>query len=128
MANLEHALFRSVPQKDYFNLFRDGEPVGEKVVEILNYEKKDVAAASGVPLNSVRYDNRMPSDLRERLIEWATAINLVGSYFKEPDRTMLWFQVPNPQLGGMSPRDMIRVGRYKKLLKFIQTALEENAR
>lgn len=128
MPTSEHALFRSVPQKDYFNLFQDGEPIGEKVVNFLKYEKKDVAAASDVPLNSVRYDDRMPIDLKERLVEWATAINLVGSYFKDHDRTMLWFQVSNPQLGGMSPRDMIRVGRYKKLLKFIQTALDENNR
>ena len=70
----------------------------------------------------------MPSDLRERLVEWATAINLVGSYFNDANKTMLWFQISNPQLGGMSPRDMIRVGRFKKLLKFIQTALDENTR
>jgi hypothetical protein len=39
---------------------------------------------------------------------------------------MLWFKVPNPLLGDVAPRDMIRFGRYKKLLKFIQSALEEN--
>lgn len=68
----------------------------------------------------------MPSNLKQRMIEWGTAINLVGSYFKDLDKTIQWFQVTNPHLGGMAPRDMIRVGRFKKLLKFIQVALDEN--
>ena len=75
MPNTEHALFRSVPKKDYFHLFENGEPQGEKIVDILNYSKKEVAAASDVKLSSVRYDNKMPVDLRQRLIEWATALD-----------------------------------------------------
>ena len=128
--NTEHtaSLFRSVPEKDYFNFFEEGEPDGKKVVDFLNYKKEDVSVAANIPLASVRYDNKIPSELKERLVAWAVAINLVGDYFKDFNKTMLWFQVSNPQLGGMSPRDMIRVGRFKKLLKFIQTALEENKR
>ncbi len=121
------ALFNSVPE-DRFHFFNRGEPDGKKVVSFFNFKKEDVSVAANVPMTSVRYDNKMPDELRERLIEWATAINLVGVYFNDTDRTMLWFQVPNPLLGGMSPRDMIRVGRFKKLLKFIQTALNENQR
>jgi hypothetical protein len=65
----------------------------------------------------------MPEDLRLRLTEWATALNLVAEFFKDQDKTILWFTIPNPLLGDIAPRDMIRVGRFKKLLKFIQTAL-----
>lgn len=127
--NTSHSsLFRSVPEKDHFQFFEKGEPDGKKVAEFLKYKKEDVSVAANVPVSSVRYDAKMPSDLRERLVEWATAINLVGSHFNEVNKTMLWFQISNPQLGGMSPRDMIRVGRFKKLLKFIQTALDENTR
>ena len=119
-------LFRSVPEKDYFHFFDKGEPNGKKVMDFLKFKKEDVSVAANVPMTSVRYDQKMPSDLRARLVEWATAINLVGTYFKNLEKTILWFQVPNPLLGGMSPRDMIRVGRFKKLLKFIQTALDEH--
>lgn len=122
------SLFRSVPEKDYFDFFQKGEPDGKKVVDFLKYKKEDVSVAASIPFSSVRYDEKMPSELRERLVEWATAINLVGSFFKDSEKTLLWFQVPNPLLGGMSPRDMIRIGRFKKLLNFIQTALEENKR
>jgi hypothetical protein len=122
------SLFSSVPEKDHFHFFEKGEPDGRKVAEFLKYKKEDVSVAANVPVSSVRYDAKMPSDLRERLVEWATAINLVGSHFNEVNKTMLWFQISNPQLGGMSPRDMIRVGRFKKLLRFIQIALDENTR
>jgi len=128
MAATQSALFDSVPAKDIGKFFKNGEVDGQKVVEFLKYKKEDVSVAAGVPVASVRYDTKMPVDLRERMVEWATAINLVGSHFNDLDKTMLWFQVSNPLLGGMPPRDLIRIGRFKKLLKFIQTALDENKR
>ncbi len=123
------ALFNTVPPKDMGQFFNNGGNVqAEKVVKFLKYKKEDVAIASKVPVASVRYDEKMPVDLRQRMVEWATAINLVASYFNDLDKTMLWFQVSNPLLGDLSPRDMIRVGRFKKLQRFIQTALAENKR
>ncbi|CAM3007305.1 Uncharacterised protein [Legionella steigerwaltii] len=129
MSLSQPALFRSVPNKDYLNLFHDGMVDGQKVVDILKYKKDDVAVAASVPVNSIRYDpKKMPADLKERLQEWATALNLVEEFFQDPEKTILWFSIPNPLLGGMAPRDMIRVGRFKKLLSFIQNALDENKR
>ena len=129
MAQTLHApkLFRNVPTTDALQLFDDaGRLDVRKVVGLLNYKKEDVAVASEVPLASVRYDKNMPDALAERAREWATALNLVANFFKDQNKTVLWFQLPNPLLGNMSPRDMIRVGRFAKLLKFIQTALDEN--
>lgn len=128
MAINQPALFGTVPDKDIGNFFKNGEIDGERVVKFLKYKKEDVSVASGIPMASVRYDSKMPIELRERMVEWATAINLVGSHFRDLDKTMLWFQVPNPLLGNLAPRDLIRVGRFRKLLKFIQTALDENKR
>jgi hypothetical protein len=128
MALSQPSLFNSVPEKDYFHLFNKGGIVnGQKVVDILKYKKYEVAIAVNVPLTSVRYEpQKMPIELKERLTEWATAINLVEGFFRDPEKTILWFSIPNPLLGGLSPRDMIRVGRFKKLLNFVQTALNEN--
>jgi uncharacterized protein (DUF2384 family) len=124
-----HAFFGNVPERDVLHLFeKKGRPNVQKVVELLKYKKSDVAAAADVPVSSVRYDNKMPAELRQRVTEWATAINLVASFFKSEEKTILWFQIPNPLLGDVAPRDMIRTGRFKKLLKFIQTALAENTR
>ncbi len=128
MPILQPELFSSV-SNDYLNLFPDGKVDGQKVVKFLNYKKQDVSVATNIPVSSIRYEtNRIPSELEERLQEWATTINLVEGFFKNSQKTMLWFSTPNPLLGSMSPRDMIRVGRFKKLLNFVQTALAENQR
>lgn len=71
-------------------------------------------------------EDKTPSnEIKERIVEWATAIDLVDRYFNDFNRTMIWFHTANPMLGNQIPGDMIRVGRYKKLLKFIKTSLSE---
>jgi len=127
MSSSQSALFRTVPDEDYLHLFENNAVDGQKVVDILKYKKADVAVAANVPIESIRYEQKkIPRELKERLTEWATALNLVQGFFKDQQKTILWFSIPNPLLGDMSPRDMIRVGRFKKLLNFIQTALDEN--
>jgi hypothetical protein len=130
MASTSPSFFRTVPQKDYFHLFNkeglSNKVDGEKLVKLLNYKKEDVSVATNTPITSVRFDNKMPAELKQQLTKWAIALNLVAGFFNDQDKTILWFCIPNPQLGGMSPSDMIRVGRFKKLLIFIQTALDEN--
>lgn len=128
MATVGPQLFRTIPKEDYLHLFNQGILDGERVVKFLKYKKEDVSVAANIPISSVRYDKKMPIELKERLVEWAIVLNLVAGFFNDPDKTVLWFCMPNPLLGGMAPRDMIRVGRFKKLLNFIQTALDENQR
>lgn len=122
------SLFDNIARKDHLHLFPAGEnPDFQRVVELLDFKKTDVARASNIPSHSVRYDPpRMPKELQERMMEWAVALNLVAQFFRDETKTVLWFRTPNPLLGDMTPRDMIRVGRYRKLIRFIQTALSEN--
>lgn len=129
MALSKPSLFRTSPP-DYFHLFdQDAFVDGEKVIKLLKYKKEDVSIATNIPLSSIRYEEkRMPEELRERLTQWATALNLVAGFFHDEKKTIIWFFMPNPLLGGMTPRNMIRIGRFKKLLNFIQTALDENQR
>lgn len=119
-------LFKSIPSRDFMHFYENGVFHGKKVVDFLNYKNTDVSIATKIPEKSIRYDDRMTMILKERLMEWATAINLVASFFQDNDKAMLWFQTPNPHLGSIRPRDMIILGRYSKLLNFIQSALEEN--
>ena len=114
--------------KDRFKFFKGSNVYGQKVVDTLKYKKQEVSQASGIQLNSIRYDIKMPLELKERLIEWATAINLVADFFKDNEKTILWFNTPNPLLGEVTPRNMIRIGRSKKLIIFIRNALSENKR
>lgn len=52
--------------------------------------------------------------------------NLLADFFKTTEKAVLWLDTENPLLGHIAPRDMINAGRAEKLLKFIQTQLEEN--
>ena len=63
---------------------------------------------------------------QDRIQEWAVALNLVAQFFRDEQKTVLWFKTPNPLLGDIAPRDMIRIGRFKKLRQFILQALSEN--
>jgi uncharacterized protein (DUF2384 family) len=127
MSALRHDIFSNIPNKDYLALLSKGEARASKVIEFVEFRKDDVAKAVGVPSSSVRYDERMPQILKDRLREWANLFNLVAQFFEgDAIKTALWFKTTNPMLGDISPRDMIRYGRYQKLLKFILNALSEN--
>src|SRR5260370_2009655 len=121
------ALFETVPKEDYLSLFSSGGTDYERVVGLLDFRKKDVARASNVALHSVRYDPpKMPKELQDRIQEWAVALNLVSQVFIDEQKTRLLFNTPNPLLGDIAPRDMIKIGRFKKLRQFILQALSEN--
>ena len=121
-------LFDTVPKEDYLALFPRGVTDYQKVVKLLDFKKRDVARAANVSLQSVRYDQKMPQELEDRVREWAVALAIVAQYFKDQQKTILWFKTPNPLLGSIPPREMIRVGRFKKLHRFIMNALGENER
>ncbi len=120
------ALFHTGIEKDYLRLFNGTKPKFDRVREVLDLKYQDIAKATGFPSHAVRPDKKMPKELEEKITEWAIAISLVAKFFKDPDKTVLWFKTANPLLGNVTPRDMIRVGRFKKLEKFILSALEEN--
>jgi len=49
---------------------------------------------------------------------------MVAKFFDgDTDKTVLWFKARNPLLGDISPKEMIRLGRYERLRKFIINAL-----
>jgi len=120
--------YNNIPD-DRLHLFsKGGEPDGKKIVSLLDYKKHDIATATNIPSNSIRYDNKMSAELKQHLREWAIALNLVTQFFGDEEKTILWFNMPNTLLGDISPKDMIRIGRFKRLFKFIQSSLDENVR
>ena len=121
-------VFSTSPPPDLLTLFHGAQLKYKDVMDTLEFQKKDVAKAAGMSLNSIRYDAKMPIELKQRFREWATLLNLVASHFDgDRQRTILWFTIPNPLLGNVTPRDMIRLGRSEKLLKFVINAIAENA-
>ena len=75
--------------------------------------------------SAVRYDGHIPDQVRVRLEEIAATINLVAKQFDgDTAKTASWFKARNPLLGDVSPRDMIRLGRYQRLRSFIMQAMK----
>ena len=129
MIKVTNDIFSTVADRDYLSFFDKDVPKYNRVIEFLDFKKEDISAATEVPLSSVRYDKKIPKELHDRIKEWANLLNLVAEYFKgDAAKTAIWFTAPNPLLGNVSPRDMIRLGRYKKLYQFIFNALAENKR
>ncbi|OGW91420.1 MAG: hypothetical protein A3D28_03905 [Omnitrophica bacterium RIFCSPHIGHO2_02_FULL_63_14] len=122
-------IFSTIAAEDYLELLEDSKPKSRDVARMLDFRKEDVSQATGVSLSSIRYDQKIPAQLQEKMREWANLLNLVAEHFHgNAERTFLWLTMPNPLLGDIAPRDMIRFGRYNKLLKFVVNAINENKR
>ena len=120
-------LFRNVHDRDYLGFWADQTLKAREVADFLQLKKPDVAKVAGVAPSSVRFDQKMPREVHERLEEIANICALVAEYFEgDVAKTALWFRTRNPMLGDIAPRDMIRFGRYGKLRKFVMDALREN--
>ena len=53
--------------------------------------------------------------------------SLIYQYFNgDSEKVILWLDTPNPNLGNISPDEMINLGRVENLLKFVETQLEES--
>ena len=118
-------LFSTVPD-DLLSFGRGASFDAKRIPTFLNLKKEDVSRLSSVSVKSVRYDEAIPEQVRERLEEIGNIINMVAQAFEgDAEKTAAWFRARNPLLGDVSPRDMIRLGRYERLRKYIINAMME---
>jgi hypothetical protein len=116
-------IYANVPREIPDAFLSDGVPDPRKTAAFLKFSADDVATAAGVPRRTVRLDAKITEGVRTRLMEIATICALVAEHFAgDLDKTHLWFTTRNPLLGDISPREMIRYGLYKKVLRFVQEA------
>ncbi len=117
---LADTLFRTVSGADHLGFWNDTGFQAKSVADFLDLRNAEVAKIARIAKNSVRFDDEIPRDMRERLEEIANICNLVAQFFAgDAQKTVLWFRTKNPMLGDISPRDMIRFGRYDKLRRFV---------
>lgn len=126
--NGHKTLFDTVAKRDYLGFWANETLNARGVADFLDLDKRDVAKVAGVSPASVRFDQKIPREVLDRLLEIANICGLVAQFFEgDVQKTTLWFRTKNPLLGDISPRDMIRFGRYDKLHRFVIAALEENS-
>ena len=117
-----------IANEDLLHLYRDGRPDYKRIADLVKLTKADLSKISQVAKSSVRFDANIPEPVAERLREIANIANLVAEFFGgNAQKVGLWFEIANPMLGNVSPRDMIRIGRYKRLLNFVVSAREAEA-
>lgn len=110
-------------REDLLGLFPDDSTDYKRIAEITHLTKADLGKLGKVAKASVRFDAKIPPEVADRLKELANIANLVAEYFNGDGRKVeLWFTLSNPLLGNISPRDMIRLGRYERLLNFVLDA------
>lgn len=112
---------------DVLGFYRGGrtDPDYKRVADLVKLSKEDLSKIAKVAKSSVRFDEAIPAAVAERLREIANIANLVAEYFDgDAQKAGLWFELPNPMLGNISPRTMIRGNRYKRLLNFVLEARE----
>lgn len=82
---------------------------------------------------SLEFLKLSPSELArveagDRVDEIVATFDLVVQTFDgDAEKTALWFRTKNPMLGDIAPRDMIRLGRFDRLRRFIIGAIAERA-
>lgn len=120
-------LFANIHSKDYLGFWADQTLRAKTVADFVGLDRREIARVAGVSAASVRWDQKIPREVLDRLTEIAVVCALVAQFFEgDVVKTKLWFQTRNPLLANLSPRDMIRYGRYEKLRRFVMEALVEN--
>ena len=129
LRNSTHSIVSHIAREDLLQLYKqDGRPDYKRIADLVKLSKTDLSKISQVAKSSVRFDANIPEPVAARLREIANIANLVAEFFTgDVQKVGLWFEVANPMLGNISPRDMIRIGRYKRLLNFVLEAREAEA-
>lgn len=60
--------------------------------------------------------------------QYKACLKALNMFFKDESTKIQWMLTINPFLGNISPIDMLKVGRFDKLINFIYTQLEEGKR
>lgn len=110
-----YALFDSIPEdRLQFGVGRSFD--AKRVQSFLGLSKEEVASLAEVSPASVRFDKAMPDAVRQRMLELGLLMNRVAEVFEgDPDKTQVWFRIPNRELANRSPSELIQRGQWEKL-------------
>jgi uncharacterized protein (DUF2384 family) len=123
MEQTNHPLFSNIAHTKISNFYTaEGDTNYREVASVfLKLSNDDLAKIASVSVKTVRFDEeKMPQALKDRIEEIKNVCELVADMLGgDLKKTQLWFTTKNQMLGNISPRDMIRFGRYNKLLDIL---------
>ena len=111
-------LFNTVPKTEHMKFVcnEDGSVNPRELSDFLGLARADLAAIVGVSTDSVRFDDRMSIELREKIAQLANICEIVAGFFDgNQTKTKTWFVVENPCLNNRRPIEMIKSGEIREL-------------
>lgn len=100
--------------------------------ELSNEEKQEkLIDLHYMMLNSTSWSTRCLAQSEEMnfMLSYCQIVYMILPFFGEDEgRARMWMLADNPLLGENTPIDMIKNGRYEKLLNFVRSCLNENKR
>lgn len=108
------------PGRDWLGFGVGAEFQPSRVAEWLALGTEDLAR-----LADAAHGDAAAVPVRKHLVEVAAMCNLIAEIFDgDLEKARVWFKAVNPLLGDVAPRDMIRLGRFERLRKFIRSSLQ----
>jgi hypothetical protein len=115
-------ILNSLPQNKLGLYNESGEVLIDNTCEFLELSKAELASALGVSYDQIR-QARLTGKARDRVEQLASALGYVADAFDgDLKKTLFWIRTPNLNFGGLSPRQLIIRGKYKKVIDFIISA------
>ncbi len=120
-------IFNTVPKNDIFGFYDKGKIQYKQVANILSFNRKEISKAARVAVSSVRYEeDKMPCKIKDFLTAMVWLLHVTHEHLKDENKVIQWIKSPNPICGGFSPKDMICMGQYKKLVKIVSSYINGN--
>lgn len=117
MTQVQNALFSNIAAKRIPSFYKEnGETDYKEISVFLQLSNDDLAKIARISVKTVRFNGNIPIALKERMEEMKNVCELVFEMLGNIEKTQLWFKTKNQMLGNTSPRDLLRFGRYQKLL------------
>ena len=120
-------IFNTVPKNNVFGFYNKGKLQYKEIANTLDFNRKEISKAARVAVSSVRYEeSKIPEKMKDFLTAMVWLLHVTHEHLKNEDKVIQWIKSPNPICGGFSPKDMICMGQYKKLIKIVSSYVEGN--
>lgn len=104
-----------------------GEIRYKEIMEFLNLSRDDIAKATNISLESIRYDRKVRNaELRGFFLSVINIIGFALEHYDNLERVQTWFRVTNPLLGNRQPIEVVKAGEQGTILKLLITEKERS--
>ena len=118
-------IFNTVPTHDVFGFYNKGKIQYKEIAKTLDLKRKEVSKAARVAVKSVHYEeDKIPDEVKDFLMNMVWLLHVTHKHLKDRNKVIQWINSPNVICGGVSPKDMMCIGQYKKLVKIVDSYVE----